>query len=154
MVMNSISQEENIQEFLVDTPETNHAAVKFLESLGFSSPIKQVYMTINFRKKEDLLPEAGHKRPMTLDPVYFPNKKVSHIPCSLPKNINDSVTVREMTLDDIWDVFQIGEQVFTSKSLNLYRFWDEVSSFLHNEKENLFLSLTCSPESSYKCIRT
>jgi uncharacterized protein YcbX len=39
---------------------------------------------------------------------------------------NVEIKIRQMTLDDVWSVFQIGEMVFTELRPNLYRFWDEV----------------------------
>ena len=41
-----------------------------------------------------------------------------------------NIEIRQMTLDDIWSVFQIGELVFTEVRPNLYRLWDEVCQLL------------------------
>ncbi len=41
-------------------------------------------------------------------------------------NGNCSVEIREMTIDDLAEVFHLGERLFTARSFpNLYRTWDE-----------------------------
>ena len=95
-------KEESITEVLVDTPITNTAAIKFLNTLGFGNPVKQVYLSKNLPETETPFVSA--------DP---------------------SITVRLMRIEDIWPVYQIGETVFTKDAVNLYRFWDEVNTIIY-----------------------
>jgi ribosomal protein S18 acetylase RimI-like enzyme len=44
----------------------------------------------------------------------------------IPSAVEESIRVREMLIDDIAEVFHIGEEVFTAEySQSLYRTWDE-----------------------------
>jgi ribosomal protein S18 acetylase RimI-like enzyme len=50
----------------------------------------------------------------------------------------DSLRIREMTIDELSEVFHIGEEVFTAEySQSLYRTWDEyeVTTFFNSDNE-------------------
>lgn len=53
-------------------------------------------------------------------------------------SIEESSRIREMTIDDLAEVFHIGEQVFTAEySQSLYRTWDEyeITTLFNSENE-------------------
>ena len=63
---------------------------------------------------------------MFIDEAFIQNKK----------RIN--VEIRQMEIDDLPEVFHLGEKLFTSEDApNLYRTWDEyeVTGLFHNETE-------------------
>ena len=99
-------REQSISEVLVDTPVSNQKALKFLDTMGFSSPVKHVYLS-----------------------CLYQSRQIDTSRC------DKNVVIRLMGLDDIYTVYQIGESVFTKQSVNLYRFWNEVcwiSTWLYN----------------------
>lgn len=126
-------KEQGISEFLLDTPVSNIAAIKFLTCLGYGTPVKQVYMTRNFAKK-NAMPNTNIpiKNPAPKDyPIHHPEPENSSplVKKHIAKNklhAEKDITIRLMEISDIWPVYQIGERVFTATAVNLYRFWDEV----------------------------
>ena len=122
-------REQDINEVLVDTPTSNTSALRFLRKLGYGSPEEQVYLshTIDSQRAEDMTnlgaehaEHAPKKAPETSSPLL---KRSLH---EVQNNdTTQKVQIRLMQISDIWPVFQIGTQVFTMKSRNLYRFWDE-----------------------------
>ncbi|MDF7801431.1 GNAT family N-acetyltransferase [Pontiellaceae bacterium B1224] len=56
---------------------------------------------------------------------------------------NSSIEIRTATIDDLADIFHLGEKVFTPQSAsNLYRTWDEyeVTSLFNSEPEYLLVA--------------
>jgi len=56
----------------------------------------------------------------------------------------ESISIREMEFEDIYQVFQLGEKLFTSEDLpNLYRTWDEheVIAFFQEDQETCLVAV-------------
>lgn len=134
-------REQNITEFLLDTPVSNIAAIKFLTTLGYGKPVKQVYMSRNFTIRDPVDTNTQIKNPVPNHPHHHPAPE-SCSPLVRKHNVIDrsgvskDINIRLMDIEDIWPVFQIGERVFTESAVNLYRFWDEVCTQKHTKTKH------------------
>jgi len=123
--------EQEINEVLVDTPTSNTSALRFLRKLGYGSPEEQVYLSHSIKRDESGL-EIVHP-PGLEHAEHAPRRSPESSSPLLARSLHEvkdndttqKVQIRLMQISDIWPVFQIGTQVFTMKSRNLYRFWDE-----------------------------
>lgn len=135
-----IMETKDVELILVDTPQENYAALEFLKKFGFDNPIEQVYLTLHYvpvstpdkpdeeqtiekvkedlaERKNDIEKAASKKRTAEIAESELPLKKF--------KEDEDLVKIRQMTLEDVYPVYVIGEEAFTEVRPNLYRFWDE-----------------------------
>jgi ribosomal protein S18 acetylase RimI-like enzyme len=112
----NVAKDENVSFLLADTPADNLPAICMFQKAGLCSKTDHVYLTRQMPKETKLthVSEDG-----TFSFTYSANKK--------------RITIRNMEIDDLYPIYLIGEQIFTTKSSNLYNFWDEhlvLQSFL------------------------
>jgi ribosomal protein S18 acetylase RimI-like enzyme len=101
---------------LADTPADNLPAIQMFQKAGLCSQTDHVYLTRQIPKETKLthVSEDG-----TFNYCYTAKKQ--------------RITIRNMEIDDLYPIYLIGNDIFTTKSSNLYNFWDEhlvLQSFL------------------------
>jgi ribosomal protein S18 acetylase RimI-like enzyme len=112
----NVAQNEHISFLLADTPADNLPAIQMFQKAGLCSQTDHVYLTRQIPKETKLshVSEDG-----TFNYCYTAKKK--------------RITIRNMEIDELHPIYLIGEQIFITKSSNLYNFWDEhlvMQSFL------------------------
>jgi ribosomal protein S18 acetylase RimI-like enzyme len=112
----NVAKDENVSFLLADTPADNLPAIQMFQKAGLCSQTDHVYLTRQIPKETKLshVSEDG-----TFNYCYTAKKK--------------RITIRNMEIDDLHPIYLIGNQIFTTKSSNLYNFWDEhlvLQSFL------------------------
>jgi ribosomal protein S18 acetylase RimI-like enzyme len=112
----NVAKDENVSFLLADTPADNLPAINMFQKAGLCSKTDHVYLTRQIPKETKLthVSEDG-----AFSFTYSAKKK--------------RITIRNMEIDDLYPIYLIGEQIFTTKSSNLYNFWDEhlvLQSFL------------------------
>ncbi|KCV68590.1 hypothetical protein H696_04882 [Fonticula alba] len=140
--------EEGVSLVLCDTPDNNLAAIQFFRKLGFTDPIKHVFMSRHICDQEDCqhyrrTPSSATSSPESSNPpsqtgsanssqgALSPRRPPAPRICPSPslasvKTSAAGLIVREMTIDDLYGVYLLGEEVFgLSASPNMFRFWTE-----------------------------
>jgi ribosomal protein S18 acetylase RimI-like enzyme len=113
------AKNENVSFLLADTPADNLPAICMFQKTGLCSKTDHVYLTRQMPKETELTTHVTEDG--TFSFTYSAKKK--------------RITIRNMEIDDLYPIYLIGEQIFTTKSSNLYNFWDEhlvLQSFLSN----------------------
>jgi len=151
---------------LCDTPADNYVARQFFEKLGFGDPINHVYMSRNLSQIEpssssnENQASSGGGNDDERE-AETPSRRVSRrsgragengrdasprisptaaaAPSAAPKKRRKcNVDVREMIIDDLHEVYELGEGVFGDRSSpNLFRFWEpaEVLDLFETDSE-------------------
>ncbi|KAL7573209.1 hypothetical protein ACA910_018863 [Epithemia clementina (nom. ined.)] len=119
-----VGQQQNISLLLADTPADNEPAIELFQKAGLSHKADHVYLTrqlggvvdqLNYVDEEDMSFDFSYT-------VTMPNT-----------GTKQRITIRNMEIGDLYPIYKIGEEIFTTKSVNLYNFWDEslvVNSYL------------------------
>lgn len=102
---------DGASQIMADTPANNVPACAFFHKLGYGDDVRHVYMEkhLDPRRIEEEL-----RRARDLPPDR-----------ELQFETPEHVTIRMMTIDDVYHVFVLGETVFNEAFVNLYRLWDE-----------------------------
>lgn len=98
----------------------------FLEGLGYGSPVSHVYMSRNFATDE-----GASGRGKARGGKGAQGGKATA-----------KVKVRQMEVDDLSSVFELGEEVFTAELPNLFQIWSEaeVIELFGSDAENCFVA--------------
>jgi len=158
--------QDSVRMILCDTPADNYVARQFFEKLGFGDPINHVYMSRNLSQMEpssssnenqassgggnDDEREAetpsrrmsrrsvrGGENGREVSPRISPTATATPLTAQ-KKRRKYNVDVREMIIDDLHEVYELGEGVFGDRSSpNLFRFWEpaEVLDLFETDSE-------------------
>jgi ribosomal protein S18 acetylase RimI-like enzyme len=112
----NVAKNENVSFLLADTPADNLPAIQMFQKAGLCRQTDHVYLTRQIPKETKLshVSEDG-----TFNYCYTAKKQ--------------RIIIRNMEIDDLYPIYLMGENIFTTKSSNLYNFWDEhlvLQSFL------------------------
>ena len=104
---------------LADTQGDNEPAIKMFEKIGISHKTDHVYLSRQL--------VVDDEEEQNADNHVDDNKHFHYTYTAQRRNSKQKVriTIRNMELDDLYQVYCLGEQVFTQKSPNLYNFWDQ-----------------------------
>eukprot|EP00698_Gefionella_okellyi_P003736 TRINITY_DN13480_c0_g1_i1.p1 TRINITY_DN13480_c0_g1~~TRINITY_DN13480_c0_g1_i1.p1 ORF type:complete len:489 (+),score=90.67 TRINITY_DN13480_c0_g1_i1:74-1540(+) len=122
--------EEGIKRLSADTGADNGPAIKFLTKLGFGERKAHVYMSQNLDDRHERH-ERHEREDRDRDREQDVRSRRSNSVHSgdrseRKRGEHSAVIVRQMELDDLHAVFQLGERMFTAERFpNLYLGWDE-----------------------------
>jgi ribosomal protein S18 acetylase RimI-like enzyme len=105
----SAAKDQKVSMLLADTPASNTPAINMFQKAGLAHKTDHVYLT------RQLQPHEG-----TRDKVDEQGE--FHFNYSAKKK---TVTIRNMEIQDLNDVYLLGNEIFTSNHSNIWNFWDE-----------------------------
>ena len=131
------AKQQNVSLLLADTPADNEPAREMFRKVGLSYTADHVYLTKQLHK-EDIV------KSVVDEDLSF---RVSY------SAKGNRITIRPLEIDDLYQVYTIGEQIFTVSNANLYNFWDEsyvLSSYMSDPE--LCLVATVEEETEEKVV--
>lgn len=141
--------EDSITTVIVDTPAKNHAAKSFLIKMGFCEPREHVYLSLNIERQAEKVAEQKEKDAKTTSKtVRAARKSGSQTRSQSPENGKEMersgpVKIREMEIDDLQRVFELGESVYDAARFpSLNRIWSEheVAEWFVGDRENCLIA--------------
>ena len=109
------AKDQKVSMLLADTPASNFPAINLFQKAGLVDKTDHVYLT------RRLLPHEGRRKKVDEDGEFHFNYTAKK------KNI----TIRNMEIQDVNNVYQLGNTIFTSNHINIWNFWDE-DVVMHN----------------------
>lgn len=100
--------QKGITRVYADTQADNDPALRLFETVGLTISADHVYLTRQ-------LPEETELNHVSEDGLFHYSYTAKR----------ERITIRNMEIEDLHSVYQVGETIFTQDSPNLYNFWDE-----------------------------
>ncbi len=111
----SEAREQKVSMLLADTPASNTPAINMFQKAGLAEKTDHVYLT------RRLLPNEEKTNKVDEDGEF-------HFSYTAKKK---NITIRNMEIQDLSSVYDLGNTIFTSTHRNIWNFWDE-DVVMHN----------------------
>ncbi len=104
--------EDGISLIVADTPFENSPAIRYLQRMGFDTPVYHVYMSLNLARCRQQRAQQQQLQAQATAPALPAEAK--------------AVKLRPMSIDDLVAVHDLGEKIYDQDLYpNLYRYWSE-----------------------------
>ena len=109
------AKDQKVSMLLADTPASNIPAISMFQKAGLTDKTDHVYLTRSLPPNEGKMNNVDEDGEFHF--IYTAKKK--------------TITIRNMEIQDLSSVYDLGNKIFTANHSNIWNFWDE-DVVMHN----------------------